>query len=157
MDDDHHLVVDPTAVKQLQDDLYQRMQLMLPVAAAVMTADPPKQGRTVEPSPSACLVSCPAAMLHVALKWNPTVSRRPIQGLEGRRYPLHYAATRIGYSAHTHWRLSGNSNPPEASPATFYPFSQRSVAPQMRKSSCRCTLPRRDGIAPQHNLRRRRR
>jgi hypothetical protein len=29
--------VDPTAVKQLQDDLYQRMQLMLPVAA-VMTA-----------------------------------------------------------------------------------------------------------------------
>jgi hypothetical protein len=44
MDDDHH-PVDPTAVKQLQDDLYQRMQLMLPVAAAVMTADPPyKQG-----------------------------------------------------------------------------------------------------------------
>jgi hypothetical protein len=44
MDDDHHLVVDPTAVKQLQDALYQRMQLMLPVAAAVMTADPPQTG-----------------------------------------------------------------------------------------------------------------
>jgi hypothetical protein len=69
MDDDHHLAVDPTAVKQLQDALYQRMQLMLPVAAAVMTADPPQTGR--EPWSlvhSACLVSCPAA--HVALKWN---------------------------------------------------------------------------------------
>jgi hypothetical protein len=102
MDDDHHLVVDPTAVKQLQDDLYQRMQLMLPVAAAVMTADPPyKQGEPWSLVHSACLVSCPAAMLHVALKMEPTAYHAVrSKDLRAGRYPLHYAATRIGYSAH---------------------------------------------------------
>jgi hypothetical protein len=102
MDNDHHLVVDPTAVKQLQDDLYQRMQLMLPVAAAVMTADPPyKQGEPWSLLHSACLVSCPAAMLHVVLKMEPTAYHAVrSKDLRAGRYPLHYAATRIGYSAY---------------------------------------------------------
>jgi hypothetical protein len=100
MDDDHHLVVDPTAVKQLQDDLYQRMQLMLPVAAAVMTADPPyKQGEPWSLVHSACLVSCPAAMLHIALKWNPQRHAVRSKDLRAGRYPLHCAAngTRLTY------------------------------------------------------------
>jgi hypothetical protein len=102
MDDDHHLVVDPTAVKQLQNDLYQRMQLLLPVAAAVMTADPIyKQGEPWNLLHSACLVPCPAAMLHVVLKMEP-VAHHAVRSkdLRAGRYPLHYAANRVGYSAH---------------------------------------------------------
>jgi hypothetical protein len=79
MDDDHHLVVDPTAVKQLQNDLYQRMQLLLPVAAAVMAADPIyKQGEPWR---------LPCCMWHVtcgAQNGTGSASRRPVQGLEGR-------------------------------------------------------------------------
>jgi hypothetical protein len=123
MDDDHHLVVDPTAVKQLQDDLYQRMQLMLPVAAAVMTADPPyKQGEPWSLVHSACLVSCPAAMLHIALKWNlqyHAVRSKDLKAAGGIRY----IATRIGYSATYPLASRGIQILQEALLfTTFYPF-----------------------------------
>jgi hypothetical protein len=147
MDDDHHLVVDPTAVKQLQDDLYQRMQLMLPVAAAVMTADPPyKQGEPWSLVHSACLVSCPA-MLHVALKWNP--QRHAVRSKDLRAGGIRYTAPRMVTRLTYPLASLGKFNPPEASPVHDYPSSQKSVAPQMRKT-CRCiAITRRDGIAPQ--------
>jgi hypothetical protein len=102
MDDDHHLVVDPYAVKQLQDDLYQRMQILLPAAAAIMAADPPyKQGEPWGLIHSACFVPCPFAMIHVAFKTDPN-SYQTVRSkdLRAGRYPLHYAASRVGYTVH---------------------------------------------------------
>jgi hypothetical protein len=63
---------------------------MLPVAAAVMTADPPyKQGEPCSLLHSACLVSCPAAMLHVILKMEPAAYRAVrSKDLRAGRYPL---------------------------------------------------------------------
>jgi hypothetical protein len=111
------------------------MQLMLPVAA-VMTADPPyKQGEPWSLVHSACLVSCPAAMLHVALKWNPQ-RITPSKGLEAGG--IRHIYTRIKPFT-THWRLSGNSNSKRPLLfTTFYPFPEVCRATDKKAAAAYC-------------------
>jgi hypothetical protein len=93
------LPVNPVAVRGLQEDLLHRMKLLLPLAAAVLSNESTtnEQWSLIH---AACLVPCPIAMVRAALTLCGD-SRLAIRSKDMRagRYPLHYAAGRMGYSA----------------------------------------------------------
>ena len=79
------------------DDLWERLKVLLPVAASTMTREPHfKSGEPWSMLHAACLLpSCPLGIIQVALQRSPTHSK----DLRAGRYPLHYAASRMGYRA----------------------------------------------------------
>ena len=101
MSDNATLTVNPVAVRGLQEDLLQRIKLLLPMAASLLV-----QNRPYAPAENwsllhaSCCVPCPIAMVRAALNMVGE-SHQSIQSrdLRSGRLPLHYAAARAGYSA----------------------------------------------------------
>jgi hypothetical protein len=83
----------------LQETLWQRMRLVLP-ASAMTSCDEPKykQGEPWSMTHAACFVKCPLAMVRLAIR-REGVSILRKRDLRMGRMPLHYAASRTGYTA----------------------------------------------------------
>jgi hypothetical protein len=104
-------------IRQLKDDLLQRMTILLPAMAALNFSDPEEmmhEGSSVgfynekHQWPllhSACFVSCPLAMVRLALESCPAQTRsKDFLG----RLPLHHAVSRGGYTVNYPMDVSCN-------------------------------------------------
>ena len=101
IDDNVSLPVNPVAVRGLQEELLQRMKLLLPLAASVMATEPAiVQNEQWSLIHAACHVPCPLAMIRAALNMSgDTRVAIRTKDMRSGRLPLHYAAGRVGYSA----------------------------------------------------------
>jgi hypothetical protein len=105
-------------ISQLHNELWSRLQILLPVTASVTLSHKDSATSTHEPWAllhSACYVSCPLALLRLVLVHS--------QGKDLyhrderlRRCPLHYAAGRIGYQARYPIGISRGTQTIEESP-----------------------------------------
>jgi hypothetical protein len=82
----------------LQEALLERMRLLLPAAARAATDEASsEQGEQWPLLHSACLVSCPLALVRLACMQEPRALK--VRDDRAGRLPLHYAAARCGYHA----------------------------------------------------------
>jgi hypothetical protein len=95
------VLVNPVAVRGLQEDLLQRIKLLLPLAATVLAKnDSYDQTDHWSLIHATCYVSCPIAMVRAALYMlDETRYSIRTKDLKAGRLPLHYAAARAGYTA----------------------------------------------------------
>lgn len=107
------LSVNVTSIRCLQQDLLKKLKFLLPVTAAIQSKEPPiikqEEGDVHNKENhkpwsllhASCYVPCPIAMIRAALLMDPDSSHIALQTRDTRsgRYPLHYAAGRVRYSA----------------------------------------------------------
>lgn len=99
-------VDNPIMRSNLQDELLQRLQLLLPIAASVSLGDglPPEPPRHWSFLHAACCVPCPLAVVRWALQLDcaPGHNGNPSVRTKDDRYgrlPIHFAVSRTGYVA----------------------------------------------------------
>lgn len=99
--DPSFLPANPVAIRGLQEELLQRMKLLLPLAASTSAAEPTfKTGEPWSLLHATCFLPCPVALVRAALSLDSqSITMIRSKDLRAGRYPLHYAASRLGYSA----------------------------------------------------------